>query len=197
MERLMHRRRIRDMKRFLSLLGKELAKCPALVHEAHSRNVSQLHWAVKFNCPEVVDFLLSQGAEINCRTINGVTPLHWASEGRSVEMVSLLLNRGACPGARDRDGKTPLHWAVRSGRTRIVRCLVGAGVETGIFDKYMQTPLHIAIKMGFRDICRLLLEKKVLPVPDCGSSGGRAVGLRCASSFCSGLQFEYRFECPG
>jgi|GEM_PF-2080768 hypothetical protein len=197
MERTMYRRRTRDIKRFLSLLRRELARCPALIHEAHSRNVSQLHMAVKYNCPEVVDYLLSQGTQINCRTINGVTPLHWAAEERSVAMVSLLLNRGACLDAIDRDGKTPLHWAVRAGRIRIARYLVDMGAKTNISDNYKQTPLHVAIRMGLHDMCRLLLEKEEgLCVFHEGIPAGAAAGSGCKTSFRTGLPFGYQSRYP-
>ncbi len=159
MEKRFHKRRIRDFNRFMSILRKELTKHPALIHEAQSRNVSQLHWAVKYKCPEVADSLMSQGVQVNCATRNGVTPLHWASEGNSWKMVSLLLQHGALINIRDKDGKTPLHWAVRAGRRRIARFLIDNGADVNAEDNSNNTPLHLAAEKDFAAFHSLLKDK--------------------------------------
>ncbi|MHC9538023.1 MAG: ankyrin repeat domain-containing protein [Vulcanimicrobiota bacterium] len=166
MEKIFYRRRIRDFNRFLSILRKELTEHPALLHEAQSRNVSQLHWAVKYKCPEVVDFLLTQGAQVNCATRNGVTPLHWASEGSSRKMISLLLQYGASINFRDKDGKTPLHWAVRAGRKRIARFLIDNGADVYAEDNSSNTPLHLAAEKDASDFHTLFKQRRTDCLPD-------------------------------
>lgn len=54
-----------------------------------------LYYAVKYNKPEVVGFLLRQGANIDSKLVNDFTPLALAIQHINVEMVSVLLEGGA------------------------------------------------------------------------------------------------------
>lgn len=60
---------------------------------------------------EIVDFLLSQGLDID-REVNGGTALHWAAWEGKAEMVSHLTSKGASRDSVDpRFGLTPEGWA--------------------------------------------------------------------------------------
>ncbi|XP_043478347.1 ankyrin-3-like [Leptopilina heterotoma] len=54
-----------------------------------------LHYAVSLQLPEVVLFLLQEGADPNCKTRSDLTPLHYASYLGNENICSILLNFGA------------------------------------------------------------------------------------------------------
>jgi len=49
---------------------------------------------------ELVEVLLSRGADIQQRGVNDYTPLHYAAARNDVKLIELLLSRGADPNAR-------------------------------------------------------------------------------------------------
>ena len=57
---------------------------------------------------EIVQLLLSAGADKDKADNNGWTPLIWAAGGGHVEIVRLLLAAGADKDKADKDGWTPL-----------------------------------------------------------------------------------------
>lgn len=58
---------------------------------------------------ELVELLLSRGADIQQRGVNDYTPLHYAAARNDAKLIELLLARGADPNARTRidDFATP------------------------------------------------------------------------------------------
>ena len=74
---------------------------------------------------EVIELLLSFGADIQERGVNDWTPLHYAAATDDVEVIELLLAHGADPHARTRidDYATPLEEAEHLGRAAAVRLL--------------------------------------------------------------------------
>jgi ankyrin repeat protein len=74
-----------------------------------------LHLAVSHGNPEIVAFLLEQGADIDARRTGGFTPLHDAARQGNEEMIKLLLEHMADINATTDDGQTPMELAIKSG----------------------------------------------------------------------------------
>ncbi|KAK6209803.1 tnni3 interacting kinase [Colletotrichum tabaci] len=79
-----------------------------------------LHIAVELGFESVVETLLSQGADANKPTPDGLSPLHVAMKSRaagSPGMFSLLFNYGADPHANASEAtKSPIDFCIREGR---------------------------------------------------------------------------------
>ena len=94
-----------------------------------------------FGQDELIEYLLSVGAEVTYPTETGSTPLHIAAMQGHTSTVKLLLRHGADPNARTRDGvrgeaftcpyrgETPLHFAAAYGDIEMVNALVDAGAD--------------------------------------------------------------------
>ncbi|VEL24881.1 unnamed protein product [Protopolystoma xenopodis] len=72
----------------------------------------------------MVEYLLRNGAEIDCTARNGFTPLHIAAKQGNHELASLLLVHNASVDAISRGGYTPLHFAAREGNVELVKKLL-------------------------------------------------------------------------
>ena len=82
-----------------------------------------LHYAAESSTLDVVQYLISEGANVNARTENGRNPLHYAAENTlvSVDVLECLISHGADVHAKDRDGKTPLDCAYQEEKKHILR----------------------------------------------------------------------------
>jgi RNA polymerase sigma factor (sigma-70 family) len=80
-------------------------------------------WSCFNNCPEMVDFYLSKGVDINTKTSiggNRATGLHRAAVAGWDQMVATLLEKGADPSVTDDEhGVTPLDWANHAKRPEV------------------------------------------------------------------------------
>ncbi|CAM9863379.1 unnamed protein product, partial [Laminaria digitata] len=97
---------------------------------------------------DLVDLLLSAGAEIDARTAEGSTALHMAAD-RPGNIATLLLQRGAAKHALDNEGRSPLHLAAQCGNPVATRALLTAGADANIryISGYFQlSPLHVAAR---------------------------------------------------
>ncbi len=54
-----------------------------------------LHYAAASSNNEIIPLLLRGGADLNARTLRGITPLYMAARDGNAETVKLLLNAGA------------------------------------------------------------------------------------------------------
>ena len=105
-----------------------------------------LHYAV---CdPELVQFLVGLGADVNAKDHNGVTPLHNASFSRyadGLDSVKILVRAGAEVNAKEKNGFTPLHLASNKGHLRIMEFLMESGADVHARDDEGRVPLHVMV----------------------------------------------------
>lgn len=67
-----------------------------------------LHWACDRGHPSIVQFLLSNQANINIEDPDGQTPLHYACSCGHPDIAKILLENKANPKLQDKEGATPL-----------------------------------------------------------------------------------------
>jgi ankyrin repeat protein len=88
--------------------------------------------AALFGYPEIVDLLITEGANVEAQDLDGRSPMSYAAQGGSLarvrkrghlEAVHLLLKAGANTEAQDMKGRTPIDWAKLSGHLEAVRLL--------------------------------------------------------------------------
>ena len=74
---------------------------------------------------DIVQFLLSRGANVQVTNMNGWTTLTFACMRRNLEIVRLLLDANIDVEARDDAGQqTALHYAAQYGHSEILRELI-------------------------------------------------------------------------
>ena len=164
----------------------------------HDANVNEIHPITKFQplhfatfgChPEVINFLLDRGADINNPAKDLITPLHIVSleygyslpasqflassrDGAELKpnqiisaqegyiaVAKLLLIRGANIEAADIDGNTPLLIVAQKGNVEMFKLLLEKGADVNAQDKCRKTPIHLAARNGNVEMFKLLLEK--------------------------------------
>eukprot|EP01088_Endostelium_zonatum_P021924 TRINITY_DN895_c0_g1_i5.p1 TRINITY_DN895_c0_g1~~TRINITY_DN895_c0_g1_i5.p1 ORF type:complete len:844 (-),score=233.26 TRINITY_DN895_c0_g1_i5:44-2575(-) len=120
---------------------------------------SPLHLCSQLGNLALVQFLITQKADVNQRNVKGEAPLHRAAGFGHTEVVKALLQNGfAQKDAVDNDGQTALHKALAKKRHGAFRELMSAGVDTNIKTNDDRSPLHIACQIGFNKAVGELLK---------------------------------------
>ncbi|KAF8777205.1 tonsoku-like protein [Argiope bruennichi] len=101
----------------LACIDKKFSTVKKLIESGHEVNVrdncgwTPLHEAVNHDAPEIVEYLLDHGADINDRGgpgCQGITPLHDAACCGLIHIMRMLISRGASVTVVDDRGFTPL-----------------------------------------------------------------------------------------
>ena len=147
----------------------------AEVRAKDEEGVTPLHCAACAGDRDVVQLLLTAGAEVNARTVRhsepgstawgrhslgsefcaGTTPLQIAALGRDRHLVELLLAYGADIHAANESGATALHYAV--GEAQLIELLIAKGADVNAQDRKGATPLVNALSSGFVKTANTLL----------------------------------------
>ncbi len=89
---------------------------------------------------EIIDFLVTNGADINLRTSSeGMAPLHIAvmkAQGATLAPLQYLIKKGANLDVQDNDGNTPLFWAYGQRNDKATDMLLKSGADEEITNKY-------------------------------------------------------------
>ena len=70
---------------------------------------------------EIVEYLVSKGANIEAKDDYNYTPLHLASYFGKPDIVKYLVSKGANKNAKDKDGKTPYDLAANNEIRNILK----------------------------------------------------------------------------
>lgn len=92
-----------------------LEKDPALVNSVGWHGMTPLHRVATRGNIELLQILLSFGANVNQVNGFGETPLHFACQTASLRFIGILVENGADITIIDKGGRSCLHHAARSG----------------------------------------------------------------------------------
>ena len=79
---------------------------------------------------EIVELLISQGADVNAKGKHGRISLHAAAAKGHKGIAELLIANGADVNAKNRDGDTPLYWAIEENHAETADLLRKHGGKT-------------------------------------------------------------------
>lgn len=113
--------------------------------------------AIEEGHKEIMQLLLSAGANVNPRSFYGNTALIMAIENGQADIVQILLSAGADVNTLDWTGHTVIHVATHCRRASIVQVLLDAGAEFKD-EKEFNGALIFASENGYTDIVQLLLD---------------------------------------
>ena len=108
--------------------------------------------------PDLIDLLLSAGADIDARTAEGFTALHMATEWPG-DITAVLLHHGPDKHALDNEGRSPLHLAARYVNAAATRALLAAGADATLrIDRQYCNfcPLDVAARHGQVEVIKEL-----------------------------------------
>ncbi|UYV75308.1 hypothetical protein LAZ67_12003427 [Cordylochernes scorpioides] len=110
---------------------------------------SALFYAAKGNEPNILEYFIKSGFDVNVRGSYGATPLMYAARSRDSVNARMLLNAGAKINVRDRDDFTPLKHALYSSNSSVIRLFVENGAEVDIKDdSYLNLITRVSFDSG-------------------------------------------------
>jgi ankyrin repeat protein len=128
-----------------------------------------LMWAAARRHPEMIRLLISNGADVNARSIDrnyqrhvtaegrpksldsgGLTPLLYAARENCMACVEVLLENGADIDLPDPDGVSPLLVAIMNANWDLARQLILAGADVNQWDIFGEAPLFTAVGLRTR-----------------------------------------------
>jgi len=106
---------------------------------------------------EVVEVLLTYGANVDVENIQEMTPFQLACMDRSFEIAGLLLQHGSHIDKTNRNGDTAVHFAIKSDNWRSLEFLCANRANVNAVTGTGDTPLTLASGKGDAHMVRVLI----------------------------------------
>jgi ankyrin repeat protein/mRNA-degrading endonuclease RelE of RelBE toxin-antitoxin system len=119
-----------------------------------------IHFACFYNHPDIVELLLSKGADVNAKNFAQRTPLYAACDKNNIDIINILIRHKAKIETKDNEGNTPLHIACERNYINSIEILLEKGAHINATNNLGMTPLHIACQNGHFKTVTCLLNRK-------------------------------------
>ncbi len=133
-----------------------LAHDAGCINERDPWGFTPLHGVAGEDHLDMLQYLISRGADVNAVNDEGVSPLHLAAYP---EIAQALVRAGAAINAPDAAGNTPLHIAVEDEEgIDVAEMLIDLGADVNALNADGATPLDIAEARDNEDTIEMLQE---------------------------------------
>ena len=113
--------------------------------------------AYNYSYIDVIEYLISKGADVHKKDSNGQTALSWAAWAGNEDVVKLLIKSGVDVNVSNKsDENTPLMFAVEKGLAKIVKLLIEAKSKVDTKNIAGLTPIQVALYRGDKETAGML-----------------------------------------
>lgn len=154
------------------------------LNQGDNRGITPLIYACELRNQnfDVVKYLISKGATVNCSDYSDRTPLVVALLNDDDKLVEYLLNHDANVNLPGNKRTTPLHEMCKIGQCDNVVLLISKKCDVDVVDRKSMTPLMIASACGFSEITKVLIQANAkINIAD--HKGTTALMLACMGGF--------------
>lgn len=130
-----------------------------LINMKSEKGETPLHLAVQNGSQEVVDLLISQGADINARDGEGNTPLITALALRKADTAKFLLSKGADVKIKNAQNEPAVILALMHGLNELVAPILDNGQDVNERFERNFTTLLMATLTGSKEVIKLLVDR--------------------------------------
>jgi ankyrin repeat protein len=130
-----------------------------LIHKKSDKGQTPLHLAVQNGYQEIVDFLISLGADINAKDGEGNTPLITALALKKTDTAKFLLSKGADVKIKNAQNEPPVILALMHGLNELVKPILDNGQDVNERFEGNLTILLMATISGNKEIIQLLVDR--------------------------------------
>ena len=148
---------MKDTENNLKILKLLLDKKPELININGSGKKSPLHFAVLYNCPKIVEFLVRKGAKINSGDKYCRSPLLLSCKYGYSKITKYLIECGANFKKCDNSLNSPLHYACAFGNLECVKILLDYGADINCLNMWKNLPIEIALLKNHYGIVKYLI----------------------------------------
>ena len=142
---------------------KSLKMYPSFLNERDKGSFTGLMRAVEGNHIDIVNFLISSGADTNLRNSKGKTALFLACERQLSDIAEILLKSAADPNIPDNEGQTVIFLVIKNREAKLLKLLINAKAEVNGKDAEGFTVLQRAAMNKDYDLVQLLLDAGAPP----------------------------------
>jgi hypothetical protein len=121
-----------------------------------------LIWAVQHGQIAIIEWLLTQGVNINAQDKTKNTALHSSTEQEDDIAARLLLEHGALVDVQNKQKQTALHLAVKKQSVALVNLLMEFGANPTILDNNKRSPMKLAEKTNNQGVLQALKTPQTL-----------------------------------
>jgi len=128
-----------------------------LIDSSNDDGMTVLHVAAYNNQPNIVEYLIAEGADINPRSGSGSTPLHGAAYYGFIDIARILIENGCDPNLKNNGGYTPVLSALAGNQADMVELLITKGIDPNQRNNHSRTLLHQAVISGSSEMVTTLI----------------------------------------
>ena len=115
-----------------------------------------LHFAAEAGRTDIVEFLITKGADVNTESRQGRIPLHIAADNGYKEIAELLIAKAADVNAK-KSGYTPLYQAIWNKDKDIIKLLVAKGADVNFVAVDEWPVLHCAVRNNEKELVEFFI----------------------------------------
>jgi len=125
----------------------------------NTKNMKLIHYICRYSTPELIEYIIDKGIDLECRTNNEWYPIHFICKHSTPELIKYIIDKSVNIECTTKNRWKPIHFICRYSTPELIKYIIDKGVDLECMTNQGWKPIHFIRRHSTPELIKYIIDK--------------------------------------